>query len=109
MVLVSSSRHGGPGFEAETLAALENLRRVAASAGVPLGDLALAWAVANPAITCTLVGARNRVQLEANVRAAQTPLSPALRAELGRCTDLLLEKLGPGIDYHQSPENARSW
>lgn len=103
------SRHGGPGFEAETFAALENLRRAAERTGFPLRDLALAWAVANPAITCTLVGARNRAQLEANVRAAQLPLSSELRVELSRLTDALLAKLGPGVDYHQSPEDSRSW
>jgi aryl-alcohol dehydrogenase-like predicted oxidoreductase len=103
------SRHGGPGFEAETLAALENLRRVADRAKLPLGDLALAWAIANPAITCTLVGARNRAQLEANVRAASIAVAPALRAELSRATDALLKSLGDGIDYHQSLSDSRSW
>ena len=103
------ARHGGPGFEAETFAALENLRSAAERAAIPLADLALAWAVANPAITCTLVGARNRAQLEANVRAAQLVLSPALRAELSSLTDSLLIKLGNGVDYHQSLEDSRSW
>ncbi len=103
------SRHGGPGCEAETFAALDNLRRAAEEAGLPLGDLALAWAVANPAITCTLVGARNRAQLEANIRAAKAPISPALRAELSRLTDALTQKLGPSLDYHQSPDDSRSW
>jgi aryl-alcohol dehydrogenase-like predicted oxidoreductase len=103
------SRHEGPGCEAETLAALNSLRAVAERAGLPLGDLALAWAISNPGVTCTLVGARNRAQLEANVRSAQTPLSPALRAELSRLTDPVLEILGAGTDYYQSPANSRSW
>ena len=103
------ARHGGPGFEAETQATVENLRNAAQRAGIPLADLSLAWAVANPAITSTLVGARNRAQLEANVRAANLPLAPGLRAELSRLTDELLEKLGPGVDYYQSLEDSRSW
>ncbi len=103
------ARHGGPGCEAETLATLHALRKVAAAAGRPLGDLALAWAVANPAITCTLVGARNRAQLEANVSAVQTPLAPEICAELTRLTDPLLALLGPSIDYYQSAEDSRSW
>ncbi len=103
------SRHGGPGFEADTFSALENLRRAAGQAGLPLGDLALAWTIAHPAITCTLVGARNLAQLKANVRAANIVLAPELRAELSRLTDTLLEKLGTGVDYHQSPADSRSW
>ena len=103
------SRHGGAGCEAETLVALEGLRRAAEQAGVPLGDLALAWAIANPSITCTLVGARNRAQLEANIRAAEIPISPALRNELSQATDSLMQRLGPSLDYHQSPDDSRSW
>lgn len=103
------SRHGGPGYEAETMAALENLRGIAEREKIPLGDLALAWTIASPAITCTLVGARNRAQLEANVRAASLVVAPPLRAELSRATDRLLEKLGPGIDYHQALTDSRSW
>ena len=105
----AGSRHGGQGFEEETMAAIKGLRRAANQACLPLGDLALAWALANPAITCTLAGARTRAQLEANVRAAETPLAPALRAELTRLTDPLLDKLGPGIDYYQSLDDSRSW
>ena len=103
------SRHGGPGFETETLNALENLHRLADSLGRSMGDLALAWAVGNPAITCTLVGARNRAQLEANVRAAQISLSAEVRAEFDRTTEQLRQKLGTGIDYYQSIEHSRSW
>jgi myo-inositol catabolism protein IolS len=105
----TGSRHGGPGFETETLAALAALRGIADATRCPMGDLALAWAIAQPAITCTLVGARDRTQLEANVHAAKLAMSPSLRAELDRATELLLEKLGPGIDYYQSRENSRSW
>ena len=103
------SRHGGPGCEAETLTALAALHAAAADAGVGLGDLALAWAVGHPAISCTLVGARNRAQLEANVRAAQHPLTPAQRAELDRLTDPVLRQLGPVVDYYQAPADSRSW
>ena len=91
------------------MSAIHALREVAKRADMPLGDLALAWAIANPAITCTLAGARTRAQLEANVRAAEFPLAPALRAELSRRTDPLLDKLGPGIDYYQSLDDSRSW
>lgn len=105
----AGSRHGGAGFEADTLAALQNLRQIAEAIGRPLGDLALAWAIAHPAITCTLVGARNRAQLEANVRAAQFELSAEVRSDCDRVTDQLRQKLGAGSDYYQSIGNSRSW
>ena len=115
----TGSRHGEPGFENETREALDQLRRAAAeysnrSAQVTptltsLGEMALAWVVGNPAITCTLVGARNRAQLETNLRAAESPLDPVLRAEFSRLTESLRQLLGPGIDYHQGRENSRCW
>ena len=62
------------------MARLKAFAEAASQAGLPLGDLALAWALDNPAIACTLAGARTRAQGEANVRAAELPLAPALRA-----------------------------
>ncbi len=99
----------GSGIEVETPAALTALRRIATEVGMPLGDLSLAWAIAISALTCTLVGARNAAQLDANVRAAQPTLSPALHAELSQATEEVREKLGPSLDYHQSPADSRSW
>jgi aryl-alcohol dehydrogenase-like predicted oxidoreductase len=103
------SRHGGPGVEAETWAALQAIAAVAAERGVPVGDLAIAWAVANPAITCTIVGCRNRRQLEENVRALSLDLSAELKQRLDRATADVLAKLGPHIDYYQSVADSRSF
>jgi myo-inositol catabolism protein IolS len=103
------SRHGGPGVEAEVLAAVQAIAAIATELGVSMGDLAIAWAVANPAVTCTIVGCRNRQQLEENVRALSIPLAPATKARLDQATNAVLEELGPHIDYYQSIEDSRSY
>jgi myo-inositol catabolism protein IolS len=103
------SRHGGAGVESETWAALQAIAAVAAEAGLPVADLAIAWAVANPDVTCTIVGCRNRRQLEENVRALALQLTPSLKAQLDRATAGVLAKLGPHIDYYQSVADSRSF
>jgi aryl-alcohol dehydrogenase-like predicted oxidoreductase len=103
------SRHGGPGVETEVLASVQMIAAIAAELGVAMGDLAIAWAVANPDVTCTIVGCRNRQQLEENVRALSIALTPAAKARLDQATDEVLAKLGPHIDYYQSIEDSRSY
>ena len=103
------SRHGGPGVEAEVLAAVQEIAAVATALDVPMGDLSIAWAVANPAVTCTIVGCRNRRQLEENVRALAIALTPEVKARLDRATEVVLTRLGPHIDYYQSVAESRSF
>jgi aryl-alcohol dehydrogenase-like predicted oxidoreductase len=103
------SRHGGSGVEAEVLTAVQAIATVAGELGVPMGDLAIAWAVANPAVTCTIVGCRNRRQLEENVRALSVALTSDVKERLDRATGEVLARLGPHIDYYQSVEDSRSY
>jgi aryl-alcohol dehydrogenase-like predicted oxidoreductase len=53
------SRHGEKGFEEETAKALSAIRTIAAEQGLSLASLANRWALANPSVTCALIGARN--------------------------------------------------
>lgn len=103
------SRHGGPGIEAETMAALRAIAGIAAEVGAPVADLAIAWAVSNPDITCTIVGCRNRRQLEENARALALRPSADVLARLARATDEVNARLGPHIDYYQSVAESRSF
>jgi myo-inositol catabolism protein IolS len=103
------SRHGGPGLETETWAALQAIAGIATECGLPVSDLSIAWAVANRDVACTIVGCRNRRQLEENQRALSIRLAPELKARLDRATDDVLVKLGPHIDYYQSVEESRSY
>ena len=111
------SRHGEAGAEKETFEALDRIREVAARLsspksdrlGVPMSDLAIAWCVAKEPITCTLAGARNASQVEANARGAEIDLAPEVVAELDGITAPILEKLGPSPDYFESSARSRTW
>lgn len=48
----------------EHLGTLRQLGELAADHGIPLHHLALRWALRKPVITSTLIGARNRIQLD---------------------------------------------
>ncbi len=58
------------------LQVVEVLRRIAASRGVAVGAVALAWVLANPAVTAAIVGARRPGQFADHVAAADLHLSP---------------------------------
>jgi aryl-alcohol dehydrogenase-like predicted oxidoreductase len=103
------SRHGEAGCEAETMAALQAVRAIARDENLPLADLAIAWALANPAIGCVLAGCRNVTQLEENTRALRLRLSPATLQRLNAATDPLRKILGPNPDYYQGLSRTRSW
>src|SRR5216684_1160774 len=54
----------------QNLALVERLREVGERSGRPPGQVAIAWALRNPAITGAIVDARNPKQVEGNVGAA---------------------------------------
>ena len=74
--------------------AIDELRRIAEARGITLGQLALAWVIAQPD-TCAIAGARNTEQVLENARAADIRLTPAEMAEMDgigrRVTDHLDE------------------
>lgn len=66
----------------KNLALVERLREVGERRGRPPGQIAVAWALRNPAVTAAIVGARNAKQVEGNVGAANIRLSDAEIAEI---------------------------
>lgn len=56
---------------------LAALRQVAEAHGAAEAQVAIAWAIAQPGVTCALVGASRPEQAESNARAAELALSPA--------------------------------
>jgi aryl-alcohol dehydrogenase-like predicted oxidoreductase len=104
----SLSRHGMPGAEAETEAALQEIRRLAGLLGLSTSDLALRWACAGPGITSSLCGNRKVTELAANIRAAREPIGTEVIAELNRITTPVLHALGPSFDYYENPANDRT-
>ena len=78
---------GQPIFRGENLrtnvGVADRLRReVADPRGVPLSQIALAWVLANPAVSTALVGARAPAEVDANDAGAELELSSAERATI---------------------------
>ncbi|WP_341674782.1 aldo/keto reductase [Niveibacterium sp. SC-1] len=67
-------------------ATVDRLHSLAREAGLPLTTLALAWVLANPAVTAPLIGASRPEQLADSVAAAKLTLDPALKQRLDELT-----------------------
>jgi aryl-alcohol dehydrogenase-like predicted oxidoreductase len=66
----------------KNLALVERLREVGERVQRPPGQVAIAWALQNPAVTGAIVGARNAKQVEGNVDAATLHLTNKEIAEI---------------------------
>lgn len=64
------------------LSIVESLRPIAARHGKTVGNIAVAWTLANPAVTGAIVGARRPSQVEENVGAMGLKLTSADLAEI---------------------------
>jgi aryl-alcohol dehydrogenase-like predicted oxidoreductase len=64
------------------LAVVEELKAVARDKGVTLVQLALAWLLRLPAVTCVLVGAKSPAQIAGRAAAARVVFSAAERARI---------------------------
>src|SRR5205085_1221453 len=66
----------------KNLALVDRLRTIGQRYGRPPGQVAIAWALQNPAVTAAIVGARNARQVEGNVGAANLHLTGDEIAEI---------------------------
>ena len=105
----TGSRHGEAGAEAKTFTAIQGIGEIAAELKVPMAQLALAWILSRPAITCVLAGIRSVAQLEENIASAELHLSAEVTARLDALTEPLLKKLGNSPDYYLASSSSRSW
>ncbi|WP_437592774.1 aldo/keto reductase [Sorangium sp. So ce1000] len=67
-------------------ATVEKLSGIVAEAGQSLTTVAVAWVLANPAITSAIIGASRPDQLDATLAAAELALDPQLKARLDEAT-----------------------
>ncbi len=102
------ARHGEPGAETETAAALDSLRLLAGETGHTMTELSVAWALSRPGIASMLVGARTVEQLEGTLRASDLRLDAAVLRRLDELSKPVLHALGPSMDYYESIENDRT-
>lgn len=73
--------------------ALERLRPIAESNGISMGQLALAWLIAQPG-TCAIAGARNAEQVRQNAKAGEIILTPTDLEEIDRIGRSVTNHLG---------------
>ncbi len=73
-------------WHAREFATVEQLRPIADEVGMSLVQLAVAWVLANPAITAPIVGASRPEQLTDSLKAATTPLPANLKQRLDDLT-----------------------
>jgi len=66
--------------------AVEHIRDLAKSAGLPMTTVAVGWVLAHPAITAPIIGASRPEQLADSLAAAETPLDADLKAALDDAT-----------------------
>lgn len=92
------TRHGEPGCEQETFAAIDEIRHVAEELGQPMSRLAMAWLLAQPGVTAVVAGARNAAQAIENAAAAELSLEPDRIARLSTITDRLKRIVGNNAD-----------
>ncbi len=101
------ARHGGPGCEQETFAALREVTAVAREVGVPMAELALAWLLHQPGVSSVIAGARTPEQVRQNARAMVLELSPDILARLSAATAPLKARFGNNPDMWQSDSRYR--
>ncbi|MBI5947181.1 MAG: aldo/keto reductase [Chloroflexi bacterium] len=65
---------------------VEELRPIAREAGMTLPQMAVAWVMANPAVTAPIIGASRPEQLDDTIAAAATPLPAELKLRLDEMT-----------------------
>ena len=89
-------RHRGSEFTAprfaSNLALRDGLRPVAERHGATIGEIAIAWVLAWPAVTGAIVGARSAAQVDGWIGAAEIRLSPADLDEIAA----LIDRTGAG-------------
>ena len=101
------ARHGQAGFEAETFAAVRDVRAICDELGMPMADVALAWLLQQPGVTSVLAGASRPEQVAQNVRAASIRLDRATLARLDEATRAVKERMGPNCDLWQAAARIR--
>jgi aryl-alcohol dehydrogenase-like predicted oxidoreductase len=74
-------------LSAENFAILDQLTELATAAGHSVGELALAWLAAQPAVSAVIAGVSSVAQLESNVAGCTWVLEPDLLAAIGKIVE----------------------
>ena len=88
----------------DVLTAVQELRPLAADAGMSMAQLAVGWTLSNPNVASAIVGASRPEQVEDNVKASGVRLEPAV---LKRIDDSLGDAVERNPAKTQSPRSPR--
>lgn len=86
----------------EVLAAVQELRPIAAELGISMANLALAWVLQNRNVCCAIVGASQPEQLAENAKAAGITLPPEAMTRIDQVLDAVVTR-DPGLVGASSP------
>jgi aryl-alcohol dehydrogenase-like predicted oxidoreductase len=86
----------------DVLARVQHLKPIAEQAGLSLAQLAVAWVLANPAVSSAIIGASRPEQVSENVKASGQKLSDDVLAKIDEIVDPVVER-DPGRT--RSPES----
>ena len=95
------ARHDEPGCEAEAFEAIDRIREMCAAAGVSMTAAALAWLLAQPAVTSVIAGGRNAEQTRQNARAGEVALPNEVLTALSDATETVKAHIGTNCDMWQ--------
>lgn len=84
-------------YKDENFVVAEALKPIAAELGCTLAQLAVAWVMANPTITCPIIGPRTMAQLEDNLGASEVVITPEIEAQID---ELVLPGTHPRVGSH---------
>lgn len=76
----------------DVLTKVQQLKPIAADAGMPLGTMALAWVLQNPNVSAAIVGASRPEQITANAEAAGRKLEDAFMNQIDEILDPVVER-----------------
>jgi aryl-alcohol dehydrogenase-like predicted oxidoreductase len=102
-----TSRHNEEGAEEEVFKTVALLRELSEETGVSVAQLSVAWVLANPRISCALIGSRNGAELEDNIRATELELNAGVLERIDRVSRTVLDKLGNNPDYYENSKESR--
>jgi aryl-alcohol dehydrogenase-like predicted oxidoreductase len=103
----TKTRHGEPGCEEETFAALNAIGELGRRLGRSMADVALAWCNQQPGISSVIAGASTPDQLRQNVASIENALPEDAMHELNGMTERLKSALGPNPDMWQGSDRSR--
>lgn len=82
-----------PDLWPDVYAAVEELKAVAADAGVPLATLAVRWLLAQPNVDSVVIGARNGAQATANAKVLEPSIPPAVLEKVSAISDRISARI----------------